>query len=69
MAVRLFIDLMIINTKYFLTGEFHNDPYADDDHGWRFNGYTVNRLDDQFFLGKDILVAPIDNPGYFLSFC
>ena len=52
----------------FLTGEFHNDPYADDDHGWGFNGYTANRLDDQFFLGKDILVAPIVNPGYLLSF-
>ena len=40
------------------TGEFHNDPYADDDHGWGYNGYTANRLDDQFFLGKDVLVAP-----------
>jgi len=46
-----------------LTGEFNNDPYADDDHLWGFNGYTSNRLDDQFFLGKDILVAPIVNPG------
>ena len=45
------------------TGEFHNDPYADDDHGWGYNGYTANRLDDQFFLGKDVLVAPIVNPG------
>ena len=47
----------------YLTGEFHNDPYADDEHGWGYNGYTSNRLDDQFFLGKDILVAPIVNPG------
>ena len=46
-----------------LTGEFHNDPYANDDHGWGYNGYTATRLDDQFFLGKDILVAPIVNPG------
>jgi len=45
------------------TGEFHNDPYADDEHGWGYNGYTSSRLDDQFFLGKDILVAPIVNPG------
>lgn len=44
-------------------GEFHNDPYADDEHGWGYNGYASNRLDDQFFLGKDILVAPIVNPG------
>ena len=44
-------------------GEFNNDPYADDDHLWGYNGYTANRLDDQFFLGKDILVAPIVNPG------
>ena len=45
------------------SGEFNNDPYADDDHLWGYNGYTANRLDDQFFLGKDILVAPIVNPG------
>ena len=44
-------------------GEFNNDPYANDDHLWGYNGYTANRLDDQFFLGKDILVAPIVNPG------
>ena len=46
-----------------VTGEFRNDPYANDDHGWWYNGYTVNRLDDQLFLEKDILVAPIVNPG------
>ena len=50
-------------SKIFTTGEFNNDPFADDDHLWGFNGYTSNRLDDQFFLGKDILVAPIVNPG------
>lgn len=49
------------------TGEFNNDPYADDDHLWGFGGYTSNRLDDQFFLGKDMLVAPIVNPGIILD--
>lgn len=44
-------------------GEFNNDARADDEHGWGYNGYTSNRLDDQFFLGRDILVAPIVNPG------
>ena len=48
-------------------GEFNNDPYADDDHLWGFGGYTSNRLDDQFFLGKDMLVAPIVNPGIILD--
>ena len=47
-------------------GEFYNDARADDPHGRGYNGYTANRLDDQFFLGKDIMVAPIVNPGLFI---
>ena len=46
-------------------GEFYNDARADDPHGRGYNGYTANRLDDQFFLGKDMIVAPIVNPGLF----
>ena len=46
-------------------GEFYNDARSDDQHSRGYNGFTANRLDDQFFLGRDILVAPIVNPGSF----
>ena len=46
-------------------GEFYNDARADDQHSRGYNGFTANRLDDQFFLGRDIMVAAIVNPGSF----
>ena len=46
------------------TGVFNYDAASDDDHTWGWvDGYTSNRLDDQFFLGRDMLVCPIVNPG------
>ena len=49
---------------YSTTGVFNYDAASDDDHTWGWvDGYTANRLDDQFFLGRDILVCPIVNPG------
>ncbi len=46
------------------TGVFNYDAACDDDHTWGWeDGYIANRLDDQFFLGRDILVCPIVNPG------
>ena len=44
-------------------GVFSNDPAADDPHEWGYNGFVSNRLDDQFFLGRDLLIAPVINPG------
>ncbi|KAK3739019.1 hypothetical protein QZH41_010476, partial [Actinostola sp. cb2023] len=44
-------------------GTYHNDPAADDDHGWGYYGYVTNRMDDQFFLGRDLLICPVVNPG------
>ena len=45
------------------TVEFHSDQAAHEEHGSGYNGYTATRHDDQFFLGKDILLAPIINQG------
>ena len=45
-------------------GVFNYDAACDDDHSWGWvDGYTANRLDDQFFVGRNILVCPIVNPG------
>ena len=45
------------------TGKFHSDQATHEEHGSGYNGYTATRHDDQFFLGKDILLAPIINQG------
>ena len=74
--IQVFYDAMYENTRtgkpivrpLFMDeiqpGVFNYDPACDDDHTWGWvDGYVANRLDDQMFLGRDILVCPIVNPG------
>jgi alpha-glucosidase len=44
-------------------GVFTEDPASSLPHDWGYEGYISNRVDDQLFLGRDMLVAPIVNPG------
>ncbi len=69
--IQVFYDLMYENAqtgKPIVRPLFFKelDPGVFDDHGTQFESssqYNNSRLDDQFFVGKDILVCPVVVPG------